>query len=192
MIKKIVMTIDFIKARKSATKIVKDMTMSLYQNKDFASTIKKRIRGSENYRGDTLSPLRKSTRNIRKMRGISGTKPLIETGKLLNSIKNVKKKNKVGVSMMEYGMHQAKGFVTNNHFAVKKGNEVVGFRDYSGGVKVPSRPFVYPLTGQIKKTQTSTDVFAGMVDVNKKDATRVIKKLKKALRHRKVYRTKWQ
>ena len=190
MIKKIEMTMDFEKAKPKIRKLVKELPTKVFADKDFASSIKKRIIDSKTYRGDTIKNLEKSTLNIRKMRGRGGNKPLVDTGKLLKSIKNVKKKNKVGVSMMKYGMHQAKGFTTKNHFAVKKNNKVVGFRDYSAGISVPPRPFVYPLEGEIKKTQSSDVVFAGLTNINKKDAINAVKLIKKALRGKFVHKFK--
>ena len=179
MIKKIEMTVDFIRLKGRSAKLIKDLTKSAFFERDFAGAMKKRINSSQNYRGDTLRPLAQSTLKIRRMKGVAGSKPLVETGKLVNTIKNVRRKNKVGVSMMKYGMHQAKGFVTNNHFAVKKGNKVLGFRDYSSGVTVPPRPFVHP-----------EEPFAGLVDIKKKDVIKVVKGLKKALRHKVVYKSK--
>lgn len=184
------MTVDFEKAKKDGiTKLVKKMMLDLYEVKDFASIIKKRIKKGENYRGDRLRPLESSTLKIRRMKGISGSKPLIETGNLLNSVKNVKQSNKVGFSMAKYGAWQSKGFVTNNHFGVKKGNKLVGFRDYSDGRRIPARPFIYP-PNQINSTITSNDSFAGMVGINKQDAINAIKLLKKAIRHKKVIKIK--
>ena len=187
MIKKVEMTMDFEKAKPKIRKLVKELPTRLFENKDFASSIKKRITDQKDYRGEFLQKLKTSTLNIRKMKGRSGNKPLVDTGKLLKSIKNVKRKNKVGVSMMKYGMHQAKGFTTKNHFAVKKNNKIVGFRDYSHGVEVRPRPFVHPVEGNIKKTQSSDVVFAGLTDINKKDAINAVKLIKKALRSKFVH-----
>ena len=182
MISKIEMTVDFEKAKNlGANKLVKNIVSDLYASKDFASIIKKRIKEGENYRGDKLRPLEASTLKIRRMKGISSNKPLIETGNLLNSIKNVRKKNKVGISMAKYGAWQSKGFVTNNHFAVKKGNKLLGFRDYSDGVRIPPRPFIYP-PNQIKKSIVSNDSFAGMVKATKQDRINAIKIIRKALK----------
>jgi hypothetical protein len=184
MISKIEMTLDFVKASKKASKLVKELTLDLYESKDIARIIKNRIKDSINYRGDKLRNLEKSTRNIRKMRGISGTKPLIETGKLLNSIKNVKTKNKIGIRMNEYGVHQSRGFTTNNHFAIKRNNKIVGWRDYSDGRYVPPRSFIYP-PEKGKKSTISEDPLRE-IQFDDTDKKFLIKKLKKILRHKKV------
>ena len=58
--------------------------------------------------GNVLNPLKKSTMDIRKERGISGNKPLLATGALHNSIKPTSD----GVEMKGYGLWQAVGFET--------------------------------------------------------------------------------
>ena len=183
MIRKLEMTVDFVKLQKNKVRVLRALENEvLFKGTDFASKIKQRINSTQNYNKEELFPLKQSTLNIRKMKGITGSKPLIETGKLLKSIKNVRKKNKIGVSMLKYGMHQAKGFTTKNHFAVKKGDKVLGYRYYSSGIRVLPRPFVYPIKGQIKKSQTDNDVFAGLIDVNKDTKKRAVKSMRKYLK----------
>lgn len=65
-----------------------------------------------------LSPplKQKTTMQVRKIRGISGDKPLYATGALYNSIKEVKD----GVQMMEYGLLHDKGFKPTNIPVVRK------------------------------------------------------------------------
>ena len=58
--------------------------------------------------GNVLNPLKKSTMDIRKERGISGNKPLLATGALHNSIKPTSD----GVEMKGYGLWHAVGFKT--------------------------------------------------------------------------------
>lgn len=175
MIKKIVMTVDFEKAKKHIKAFKVDAIENLMGNP--GKIIKERINKSKDWRGAVLPPLKKSTLNIRKMRGRPSSKPLIDTGKLLNSIETVKTKNKIGFRMMKYGMHQAKGFVTTNKFAVKDGNKVVGWRDYRDGRFVPPRDFINP-----------EQPFAGMLELDSKSLRKIIKLLKKAIRHKKVIR----
>ena len=111
------------------------------------------------------------------MRGRPSSKPLVDTGKLLKSIKTVKTKNKIGVRFLKYGLHQASGFVTNNHFAVKKGNKIVGWRDYSQGIRVLPRPWLHP-----------EQHFAGLVKKDKEAIIRVIKTLKREMRGQVIHR----
>ena len=106
------------------------------------------------------------------------------------TLKNVKRKNKSGFSMLKYGMHQAKGFTTKNHFAVKKGDKVLGYRDYSSGIRVLPRPFVYPIEGQIKKSQTNNDVFIGLVEVDKESQKEAVKVIRKYLKGKVVKKFK--
>ncbi len=183
MIKKLIMTVDFEKLKKNKAEVIRQLkNKTIYDKTDFASKIKQRINNTQNYNKEELFPLKQSTLNIRKMKGITGSKPLIETGKLVKSIKNVKRKNKSGISMLKYGMHQAKGFTTKNHFAVKKGDKVLGYRDYSSGIRVLPRPFVYPIEGQIKKSQTNNDVFIGLVEVDKESQKEAVKVIRKYLK----------
>jgi len=58
--------------------------------------------------GNVLIPLKKSTRDIRRERGIAGNKPLYATGALHDSIKPTK----TGVKMKKYGIWHAVGFDT--------------------------------------------------------------------------------
>ena len=73
------------------------------------------------------SGLRKSTLNIRHNRGITGTKPLYETGSLYRSIKAQGNK----LTMNDYGMLHHKGFRTRASSAVPN-------------KKVHARPFIKP------------------------------------------------
>ena len=143
MIKKITQTFDFIKLKKKSKLLIKELAMSVITD-DPGKVFRERINKGVNYNNEPLFPLKKSTLNIRAMRGRPGNKPLVDTGKLLKSIKTVSTKKKIGVRFMKYGMHQAEGFVTNNHFAVKRGNKILGWRDYSKGIRVPSRPWIHP------------------------------------------------
>ena len=94
MIKKLEMTIDFEKAKPKIKKLIKKLAIQSVSDNP-GKLLKKRIEEGVNYNNDKLTPLKKSTLNIRKMKGRSGTKPLIDTGKLLNSIKTVKQKIKL-------------------------------------------------------------------------------------------------
>ena len=58
--------------------------------------------------GNVLTPLKKSTIEIRRERGRTGNKPLYDTGALYNSIKPTKD----GVNIEPYGIWHAVGFDT--------------------------------------------------------------------------------
>lgn len=72
-------------------------------------------------------PLATSTINIRQKRGITGTKPLFETGNLYRSIKA----KEDTLQMVEYGKLHHDGFTTRAKSMVPK-------------KKVPPRPFIEP------------------------------------------------
>lgn len=171
MISKIEMTVDFVKAKSKIKKFQLEATNELLG--DPAEIVKKRINEGKDWRGGELAELKPSTLNIRKMRGRPSRKPLIDTGKLVKSLKTVKKKNKTGLQFMKYGMHQAQGFVTANHFAVKRNKKIVGWRDYSDGRFVPPRDFINP-----------EQPFAGMFELDKESLKKTIKVLKKVLRNK--------
>jgi len=68
-----------------------------------------------------------STLNIRQKRGITGTKPLFETGNLYRSIKTEKNT----LTMLNYGLEHHNGFKT-------KPNSMIPDKE------VPPRPFIEP------------------------------------------------
>tara|TARA_R100001594_G_scaffold22917_3_gene44545 strand:- start:954 stop:1379 length:426 start_codon:yes stop_codon:yes gene_type:complete len=72
-------------------------------------------------------PLKQSTLNIRHNKGITGTKPLYETGNLHRSIKA----KGDTLTMNDYGFQHQHGFTTGASSAVPK-------------KKVPARPFIEP------------------------------------------------
>ena len=178
IVSKIVQTFDFDKLKKNAKPLLKDLAIASITDNP-GELLKKRITKGVNYNDDKLTPLKKSTINIRKMRGRTGNKPLMDTGKLLNSIKTVETKNKIGVSFLKYGLHQAQGFTTNNHFAVKNGNKIVGWRDYSQGIRVAPRSWIYPEKGH---------EHLGLVKMDKETLVKVIKLFKKAMSGKKTHK----
>lgn len=170
MISKIVQTVDFKRLQRNKHKVLKELALQSMPD-DPGKLLRDRIKKGVNWNGDKLTPLKKSTLNIRKMRGRPGNKPMVDTGKLLKSIKTKKTKTKVGVTFFKYGLHQAKGFTTNNHFAVKdKKGKVVGWRDYSGGIRVTPRSWIYPEKGSEHLGLTT------ITAESKKNAHKTIKK----------------
>ena len=178
MISKIVQTFDFIKLKKKIRPTIKKMSMAVI-SEDPGAILKGRINKGVNYNNEALAPLKKSTLNIRKMRGRPSNKPLVDTGNLLKSIKTVKTKGKIGVRFLKYGMHQAEGFTTRNYFAVKRGSKIVGWRDYSKGIRVMPRPWIHP-----------EEPWAGLVKRDRKTILKVIKALKREMRGQVVHKIK--
>tara|TARA_Y100001963_G_C6522006_1_gene327047 strand:- start:29 stop:454 length:426 start_codon:yes stop_codon:yes gene_type:complete len=77
-------------------------------------------------------PLKKITTIIRHNKGITGTKPLYETGNLYRSIKA----NDGKLTMLEYGFKHHKGFTTGKGAVFPN-------------KKVPPRPFIKPSKKEI-------------------------------------------
>ena len=115
--------------------------------------------------------------SIRRIKGSRSAKPLIDTGKLLKSIKAKQAKNKIGVEFLKYGLYQAEGFTTKNHFPVKRGNKIVGWRDYSDGRVIMPRPWIHP-----------QEPFAGLLGKPEAVKRRVIRAIKKAMKGKVVHR----
>ena len=175
MIRRIEQTVDFIKLKRRIKGIIGEQVETMYGDAD--KRLRERLNKGVDYKGSRLPSLKNSTLNIRKLRGKSNVTPLIDTGRLKNSIKLERANNKIGVSFLKYGMHQAEGFTTNNHFAVKKGSKVVGFRDYSGGIRIQGREWINPLNP------------AEGLAVNKKLAQRLIaKNIRKHLKGKVVHK----
>ena len=94
---------------------------------------------------------------LRKLRGTGGSKPLVEKGNLLNSIRGVKG----GVKMLEYGKFHHEGFTPKNipqtqpEFLmgrVKKEHQF-WFIPNKKGIKVPARPFIFADEESIEKAR---------------------------------------
>tara|TARA_R100000773_G_C4214392_1_gene113340 strand:+ start:688 stop:1179 length:492 start_codon:yes stop_codon:yes gene_type:complete len=115
-----------------------------------------------------LEPLKDSTKEIRKINGVSGTKPLKASGRLYNSIRNDKGKLK----MLKYGFYHDEGFtpkykplVVNGKIAKFK-NKPKFVKNVSGKggsvVSVPARKFI---TTTVKNKKEIDKKFVD--DVNK-------------------------
>ena len=175
MIRKIEQTFDFEKLKRRTRGIINEQIITMYENAD--KRLQERLNRGVDYKNQKLQNLKKSTINIRRQKGISRVTPLIATGRLQKSIRMEKKGKKIGISFLKYGLHQAEGFTTNNHFAVKKSNKIVGYRDYSGGVSIPPRQWIDPVNPG-----------RGLA-INKDLAQRlIVKNLKKHLRGKVVHR----
>ena len=94
-----------------------------------------------------LKPLKKSTQEIRQIRGESGNKPLKASGALYKSIKSSKK----GLQMLRYGTYHQDGFVPKKIPTPVKKNKVY-FVNNKKNIAVPARPFI---TLGVSKQSTS-------------------------------------
>jgi|TARA_R100000482_G_C5083397_1_gene127227 phage gpG-like protein len=80
--------------------------------------------------------IKESTSNIRKWRGNEPNKPLVETGKLKDSIKPYKD----GIEMEEYGEYHLKGYRIKSNKFTKAWN-------IKAGTRVPKRNFLEHIKG---------------------------------------------
>lgn len=138
MIKKITMP-DFIFAKSRVHKLIEQSYNIAYA--DAAKIAKERLDKSQDFRGSNLKPLQPVTREVRRLRGRGGSRPLVDTGSLKNSIKLVKEKGRMGLTFNKYGMHQAKGFKTKNVFwATKKKKALINVKNKT----IPARKWINP------------------------------------------------
>ena len=121
-----------------------DKTMENYTNM-VANTTKSDLEASIDINGNPFKPIRPVTRDIRQLRGYNGTKPLIQSGDMKNSIKTKKLgKNKYALDAIGYGssgnsnVHQT-GFTLSNPKQYKF--EVEGEIFTVGKAKIPARPW---------------------------------------------------
>lgn len=118
--------------------------------------------GSKSNIDKGLKPsLKKSTREIRKLRGVSGAKPLKASGDLYNSIKS----NSSQLKFLEYGQYHREGFTPEKIPTKIKDNKFFLVNNKKG-ISVPAREFV----GIIDKTRNK---------INKDFRIKVKKSLKK-------------
>ena len=100
-------TFSFRKMAGKTQKLIDELVLDTTTGE--AGAMKNRISGGKTISG-TMKALKDSSRETRKLRGISGNTPLKATGALLNSIKATTK----GIQAKEYGYYQNTGFVTQN------------------------------------------------------------------------------
>ena len=103
-------------------------------------------------------PLKKSTLELRRARGIGGSKPLFATGELHKSIRPTED----GLEMNKYGWYHQQGFMATNvpigfnrktdgkssNFNWKE-SEPIFPRNKRIQRKVPARPFIFPSQKEI-------------------------------------------
>jgi hypothetical protein len=129
---------------------------------DFEKASKARIKSGLGHK------LKQSTLQIRKKRGISGTKPLFATGNLYNSIK----KTKEGLQILEYGLFHNKGFTTGNKSMIPN-------------KEVPARTFINGKTAKFALEQMGLSTHGeGLIKGSAKDKAGIelAKKIRKALK----------
>ena len=85
-------------------------------------------------------PLKKSTLELRKERGLGGSKPLYATGELHRSIKSTKD----GLEMLHYGWYHQKGFISKNVPIGFRNGKPIFARNKRIQKQVPARPFIFP------------------------------------------------
>ena len=134
---------DFNKLKVKAKDIIKDAMKD--SRDDIVKTLKSNIENATHFKSNNyISPM---TRSVRLIRGRTGTNPLIDTGKLLNSIK----KTKTGVSMMAYGWRQHDGFTLKSNrkdggrgfYAPKKRAKAKVVKIVPrASLKIPARPWI--------------------------------------------------
>ena len=100
-------TFDFGKLASKTQGIVDDLMQKTIVGESTA--MKNRISKGNTITGK-MEALKDSTKETRKLRGISGTIPLNATGALLNSINSTPK----GIKGKSYGSYHNTGFVTQN------------------------------------------------------------------------------
>ena len=134
---------NFAKLKKDVKDIIKDAIDD--SKDDVVKTFKSNIENATHFKSNNyISPM---TKSVRLIRGRTGTKPLIDTGKLINSIK----KTKGGISMMAYGWRQhdgftlksnrkdgGRGFYAPNKRAKAKVVKIVP----RASLKIPARPWI--------------------------------------------------
>ena len=86
--------------------------------------------------------LKDSTKDIRKLRKVSGAKPLKATGALYNSIKSSSSK----IQFLEYGQYHREGFTPKKIPTKVKDNKVF-FVNNKNNISVPARDFVGIFSG---------------------------------------------
>ena len=143
-IKSVKISFDPRKLEKELKSKLIDETMQNYTDM-VAKTTKSDLESGKDIYGETLEPIRPVTREIRQLRGFTGTKPLIQSGDMKNSIKTKKLgKNKYALDAIGYGssgntnVHQT-GFTLSNPKQYKF--EVEGEIFTVGKAKIPARPW---------------------------------------------------
>lgn len=93
-----------------------------------------------------LSPaLKKSTLQLRKDRGLGGTKPLYATGELHRSIKSTED----GLEMLHYGWYHQNGFRAKNVPVGFENGKPKFIRNKRIQKDVPARPFIFPSKNEV-------------------------------------------
>jgi phage gpG-like protein len=153
-IKSVKISFDARKLEKELKSKLIDETMQNYTNM-VAKTTKSDLEQGIDINGKKFAPIRPVTREIRQLRGFTGTKPLIQSGDMKNSIKTKKiGKNKYALNAIGYGsegnnnVHQT-GFTLSNPKQYKF--EVEGEIFTVGKAKIPARPW-FPDEDSVEKS----------------------------------------
>ena len=163
--------IKYLKKSQTDTRAGKGLKDTLsYKNLVIASAgeIKRTI-----FEGKKLRTLKRSTQRVRKLRGHNVSKPLYASGALYESIKPAKG----GVEVIDYGVHQANGFVPDNVPArnkmnrpyvdskMKKSEGNVALKKNTKGIVVPARNFLtLPSEFAEKQLKKVVNEFGGKIN----------------------------
>ena len=124
---------DFEFAAKNMKKIMSETKEQILPN------VEKQLKDNiKNFKG---KPISKTTQEVRMMRFNSSTKPLIDSGRLLNSIK----KTKTGISFKKYGLYQDEGYKIKSGHAFYAPSKKASFKKLFkvGGATVPAREWLH-------------------------------------------------
>jgi len=124
-------------------KLTKDMIRAIKRHtKKTAQLNEKMVKdsisnGKDIVSGGNFAHLKETSKDVRSQRGISGSKPLVATGKLLSSIKTVADGDGYSVVMgSDYGIYHNEGFIVGSGW-FKAGKKWYNFE----GREVPRRRF---------------------------------------------------
>ncbi len=126
---KIKLNFDFGKLARQMPKVIREYKTEYAQGT---------AEGSKKNIDNGLSPsLEKSTKEIRKLKNVSGTKPLKASGDLYNSIKS----NSSQLKFLKYGQYHREGF-TPKKIPTKIKNNKFFLVNNKQGISVPARDFI--------------------------------------------------
>ena len=137
---KIKTTLDPKKLKTFLPKMILDVV------KDVAETVKdettENLDKGRDVRGQAFAPIKESTREVRRLRGHSGDKPLVASGEMKDSVKARQTKKGYVVFAESYGNRSTpdvhhQGFMTKNNPTIK------GKQFFFKGKRIPSRPWFF-------------------------------------------------
>ncbi len=162
-IKSVKISFDPRKLEKQLKSSIIDNTMEEYTEM-VAKTTKSDLEAGKDIYGKKFERITPVTKEIRQLRGFTGTKPLIQSGDMKNSIKSKKLgKNKYAIEANSYGNRSNKN-VHQTGFRLSGGikQEQPYIEDvhynFSKVGKIPARPW-FPDQDSVEGSQTINDKF---------------------------------